>query len=418
MLVYRLLTDLAAPGLALYLWARRAQGKEDPVRFHERFGQPSLPRPKGRLVWCHAASVGEAMSVLSLLNAIRQRFPSWRILLTTGTVTSASLLVQRLPAGVLHQYVPVDRWHYVSRFLDHWRPDVALFVESEMWPNMLTALKKRNVPTALLNGRMSVRSFRRWSFFKTSVRKLLETFAFTLVQTDAEVGRFLVLGAKNVACIGNLKYAAEPLPCDDHELDRLRVQAGNRPVWLIASTHPGEDEIALDVHAQIKDRWPGLLTLIVPRHPARGEDILKLTQKFGLRGARRAVSKMIVPSTEVYIADTLGELGLFYRLAPIACLGGSFVWGGHNPIEPAQLGSAIIFGPNMTNFAEIADELLLNGAAIQVHSPSELALRIEQLMSMPREAFALANTARAFVEDRRGVLDGVMQLLGTWLDRK
>jgi 3-deoxy-D-manno-octulosonic-acid transferase len=413
--VYRFLTDLGAPGIALYLRMRRRAGKEDPFRFSERLGLPSLPRPSGRLVWCHAASVGEAMSVLSLIEAIRKYYPAWQVLLTTGTVTSAALLAERLPAGVYHQYVPVDRFLYVTRFLDHWRPDIALLVESELWPNMLMGLKRRKIPAALLNGRLSVKSFKRWSYFKGFACRLLETFAFILAQTEAEAERYAALGALDVSYAGNLKYAAEVLPCDDPELDRLRVQVGNRPVWLMASTHPGEEEIALDVHVELRDRWPGLLTIIVPRHPERGDDVLSLVFQRGVRGARRTAERKILPSTDVYVADTMGELGVFYRLAPISCLGGSFTWGGHNPIEPAQLGSAIIFGPTMTNFAEIADAFLSAGAAIQVHSPSELALRIEQLMTMPREAFALANTARAFIEDKRGVLGETLRLLEPWL---
>jgi 3-deoxy-D-manno-octulosonic-acid transferase len=415
--VYRFLTDVAAPGIALYLRARRAQGKEDQDRFNERLGRASLPRSPGPLVWCHAVSVGEATSVLSLIETIRKYFPAWQVLLTTGTVTSAKLLAGRLPKGTVHQYVPADRWLFVTRFLDHWRPDLALWVESELWPNMLASLRQREIPAVLLNGRLSEKSFRFWSLVKGKAGNMLDTFALILAQTEAERARFAALGGKTVLYVGNLKYAAESLPCDELELDRLRTQVGFRPVWLMASTHAGEDEIALAVHFRLRARWPNLLTIIVPRHAARGDSILKLIAKTGLRGTRRTAKKDILPATEVYLADTMGELGLFYRLAPVTCLGGSFVWGGHNPIEPAQLGCAVLFGPTMTNFAEIADELLVHHAALQVHSTNELALRLEQLLAAPEGMLALANVARALAEQKRGVLVEVLRLLSPWLER-
>ncbi len=415
--LYRVLTDLGAPGIALYLRWRRLRGKEDPNRLSERYGHASLERLPGPLVWCHAVSVGEAVSVLSLVEALDRYFKDWQVLVTTGTVTSAGLMAARLPRSVIHQYVPVDRWPYVSRFLDHWHPDLALWVESELWPNALEALRLRNIPAVLLNGRMSAKSFKRWSFLRKWAQSMLAAFHLICAQTEAEKERFTALGAKNVVCAGNLKYAAEPLPCDAQELDRLRVQIGARPVWLMASTHEGEDEIALDVHAHLRTIWPNVLTIIVPRHPVRGEAILKKAVKRGLLGARRSLDSNIARTTAVYVADTMGEMGLFYRLVPLACVGGSFVWGGHNPVEPAQLGCAMLFGPMMTNFADMAEDLLAHGGAVQVHSPNELAVRIEQLMSAPRDVFAMADAARSFVEQKRGVLNVVLGLLSPYLER-
>jgi 3-deoxy-D-manno-octulosonic-acid transferase len=414
MAVYRLLTGLAAPGIALYLRLRRAQGKEDPARFSERLGKASRPRPEGRLVWCHAASIGEAMSVLSLIEAIRRYYPKWQILITTGTVTSANLLSRRLPRGVYHQYAPVDRWPYVTRFLDHWRPDLALWVESELWPNTLAALRQRGIPAILLNGRLSEKSCRRWRRVHGWAQELLGAFALILAQSELAGNHFTALGAKDVRCIGNLKFAAAPLPCDELELDRLRAQTGTRPVWLMASTHPGEEDIALAVHAHLRAQWPDLLTIIVPRHAVRGNAIMKLINRVGLRGAQRSRQKNIQPSAEIYLADTMGELGLFYRLAPVICLGGTFTWAGHNPIEPAQLGCAVLFGPNMTNFAAIAEDMLTNRAAFQVHSPNELAVRLEQLLATPDEMFALANAGRVLVEQKSDVLPETMHLLTPW----
>lgn len=414
--LYRFLTDLTAPGISLYLRLRRARGKEDSVRFPERLGRPSLSRPEGPLVWCHAASVGESLSVLCLLETIRKTYPAWSVLITTGTVTSARLLAGRLPRGAFHQYLPVDRWPYVMRFLDHWRPDLALWVESELWPNTLAALHERCIPAVLLNGRISEKSLRRWRLMEGWAKNILRSFTLVLAQSEAERDRFRTLGATDVRYLGNLKFAATPLPCDELELDRLRTQTGTRPVWMMASTHPGEEEIAMAIHAHLRGKWPDLLTIVVPRHAVRGNAIMKQISRVGLRGAQRSRQKNIQPAAEIYLADTMGELGLFYRLAPVICIGGTFTWGGHNPIEPAQLGCAVLFGPNMTNFAAIAEDMLAHRAAFQVHSPNELAVRLEQLLAAPDEMFAMANAGRVFVDQRSGVLHDTLQLLTPWLE--
>ena len=413
--LYRLLTDLGAPAISVYLRRRRTRGREDKARFEERLGHPSLPRPAGKLLWCHAASVGEAMSVLSLIAALRESHPDWRVLLTTGTVTSAQLLATRLPQGVIHQYVPVDRWPYVSRFLDHWRPDLALWVESELWPNMLAALRQRRTPALLLNGRMSARSFRHWSLARGWARDMLGTFALALAQTEAEQARFKALGMTDVRCIGNLKCAAVALPCDEGALRELKAQLGTRKAWLMASTHSGEDEIALAAHDALRVTRPNLLTIIAPRHAARGDAIAELLRKRGVKFAQRSRGDAITPDAAVYLADTMGELGLFYRLAPVVCLGGSFVWGGHNPVEPAQLGCAMIFGPRMTNFAALASEFLEHGGALQIESPACLADGVAKLLDDAGLATSLSVAARQLMEKHRHVLDNVMRVLAPYL---
>jgi 3-deoxy-D-manno-octulosonic-acid transferase len=413
---YRVATDLAAPAISLYLRRRLATGREDPARFSERLGEASRPRPPGQLVWCHAASVGEAMSVLSLLRALRASYPSLTFLLTTGTVTSAKLLEKRLPEGVLHQYMPVDRAPYVQKFLDHWQPDLALWMESELWPNMVMALKQRKIPALLLNGRMSEKSFHHWRYARVWIEELLSAFPLCLAQTADERERFMKLGAKDVRYIGNLKYAAEPLSFDFSLLEHLSLQIGKRPVWLMASTHAGEDEIALAVHTYCAKRWPDLLTIIVPRHPTRGDAIAKLIAARGLNGERRSKNLPILRNTHVYLADTMGELGLLYQLAPIVCIGGSFVWGGHNPIEAAQLKRAIVFGPRMTNFAAIAEEMVAAGAARQVADAESLAPIIASWLEQPDKVAAMAEKAGILAAQKHGVLEAILETLKQWMD--
>ncbi len=415
---YRFLTDIGASAISFYLQRRLAHGREDAARFAERLGQAAHARPKGKLIWCHAASVGEAMSVLSLIKILREQYPDQNLLLTTGTVTSSRLLATRLPAGVIHQYIPVDRWPYVTQFLDHWKPDLALWVESELWPNILAAMQERTIPAVLLNGRMSEKSFRQWSWVKGWIAKLLSVFQLGLAQTEADRERFAALGLKNTKYIGNLKYAAEPLAYDDAALTELKTTTNGRHIWLMASTHKGEDEIAMQAHQKLRERWPDLLTVIVPRHPTRGEAITEIAMSQQITCALRSEQKSIATDIGVYVADTMGELGLFYRLCPVVCLGGSFVWGGHNPVEPARLGSAMIFGPRMTNFTEIAEELVREDAAVQIQKPELLAEALGGLLENPTAAKALAIVARGIAEKKQRVLQDTLQILKPYIEGK
>ncbi|MDX2027523.1 MAG: 3-deoxy-D-manno-octulosonic acid transferase [Alphaproteobacteria bacterium] len=414
--LYRALTDLGAPVIHLYLRRRLAQGREDAKRFPERLGHASQPRPQGRLIWCHAASVGEAASLLALIERLRVAYPDIHILVTTGTVTSAGMLAGRLPSGVIHQYVPVDRAAYVTRFLDHWKPEFALWVESELWPNMLTALQARVIPVVLLNGRMSDKSFRNWYRVKGWARKLLGAFVLCLTQTEDDRSRFVALGARPARCFGNMKYAAKPLPCDESELMRLRTDIGSRKLWIMASTHRGEEDIALEAHRRLRMKWPDLLTIIVPRHAVRGGEIARRMAEQGISVARRSRGDAIVPETEIYLADTMGELGLFYRLGRIVGIGGSFApVGGHNLIEAAQLDTAIFFGPHMHNFSDMAREFTNNQAALPLQSANEIVFTIDRLLTSPETRDRYAYAARVLADQKRHILDQIMDALKPWL---
>ncbi len=285
--LYRFLTKLGEPLVRAYLRFRRWKGKEDAQRFSERFGYASQPRPRGHLIWCHAASVGEASSLLLLIEKIHQQYPNMSIVLTTGTVTAASMIEKRLPSYAIHQYAPVDLVSSVTRFLDTWKPKLAIWIESELWPNTLAALRERNITGILLNARMSEKSFRNWYRFKGFAKQLLSTFRLVLAQTEADRSRFIALGARPVKCIGNLKYVSVPLPFDAQELERMREDAEGRFLWLMASTHEGEEKIAIETDRALATRHPRLLTVIAPRHPVRGDEIEELIKSHGLtaRGA-------------------------------------------------------------------------------------------------------------------------------------
>lgn len=398
--LYRGLTGVAAPIIELYMRRRLALGKEHPSRFSERRGIASQIRPSGPLLWLHAASIGEAQSALALIKLILASDERLQVLVTTGTVTSAELLESRLPPRSFHQFVPVDRLPWVRRFLDHWRPDLALWVESEFWPNLITETLDRGTPAILINGRMSGRSFANWRHAPGVIRSLLEGFTLCFAQTEFEAERLTALGARDVRYRGNLKFSAAALPVDEDELATLRSVLADRPVWLAASTHPGEEALVANVHVDLRKLLPDLLTIIVPRHPRRGADLAHELADVGLAVSRRSEGSGVASGVDIHLADTLGELGLFYRLTDVAFIGGSMGdHGGHNPLEAAQLDCAVIHGPDMTNFATVAEQLAAARAAVRVTDTAALSRAVRELLTndveRKRQADAAMEVARA-----------------------
>jgi 3-deoxy-D-manno-octulosonic-acid transferase len=350
--LYRLATQAATPFADILLQTRLKRGKEHSTRLPERRGETEIPRPTGALVWLHGASVGELVAALPLVERIRARGLS--VLVTSGTVTSAKIAHQRLPAGVIHQFIPLDVPGFVTRFLDHWRPSLALFVESDLWPNLIVASGQRGIPLILINGRLSERSYQRWRLMPGLIGALLRSFDLCLVRTRDDARRYGDLGASHVTIVGNLKLDAPPLPVDEQKHAALATALDGRPVLAAASTHPGEENLILEVHQRLRASFPDLLSLIVPRHPERGGEIAATAANFGLQPELRSAGALPRAPTDVYVCDTVGELGLIYRLAPIVFMGGSLVaHGGQNPIEAIKLGAAILHGPFIANFAEI-----------------------------------------------------------------
>lgn len=415
--LYRLLTRLGGPAIGRHLAGRMERGKEDRDRFGERMGQAGRPRPEGFLVWLHAASVGESISVLPLAERVLKACSGCSVLVTTGTVTSAALMADRLPPGAFHQYIPVDRLPWVRRFLDHWRPDLVLWAESEFWPNLMVETAARAIPMVLVNGRISDRSHARWKLAPGFIRTLLGGFSLCLGQTAEDAERLRALGARRAECRGNIKFSAPPLPADPKELEGLEKALAGRPRWLAASTHPGEEALVGRVHRQVAARLPDLLTIIVPRHPERGDDVARIVEGLGLPLAQRSAAEALVPETAVYVADTLGELGLFFRLAPVVLMGKSMLppGGGQNPLEPARLGRAVLHGPHMGNFAEMIRRMMAAGASREVADEAALATALAQLLSDPQAAARAGEAARAFADTEAGALDAVMEALVPFL---
>ncbi len=410
--LYRSIATGLAPALRVWLRYRAERGKEDPARLAERFGVASEQRPPGRLVWIHGASVGEARSALPLLRAILERYPLAQALVTTGTLTSAEMLRGALPEGARHQFVPLDVPGWIEHFLDHWRPDAALWLESELWPTMLQALARRGIPSALVNARLSARSFASWRRVAPLMRSPVDAFTLVLAQSDADGGRLAALGARNLHSLGNLKFDAPQLHADIAALAELGAAIGDRPVWLAASTHPGEEEIAADVHARLVQTLPTLLTIVVPRHAVRGAEIAAALRSRGLALAQRSAGEAIVADTAIYLADTMGELGLFYRLAPIAFIGKSLAGeGGQNPLEAAALDTAIVTGPRTGNFAEIFAALDGAGALRVVRDAADLSATLRMLFADPMLRQRMAQGAADVAASGRGALTRVMTVL-------
>lgn len=408
---YRSLTNLSGPFIRLLLSSRLRNGKEQPARIQERYGHAGYLRPDGDLLWVHAASVGEAQSSLIVIERLLEKFDKLHVLITTGTIGSADFLQNKLPVRTMHQFYPLDHPRWVKRFLSHWRPDFVLWMESEIWPNMLAGLEAQSVPVVLLNARLSDKSARRWGYFKGAAKAILGSFDLILTQTDDDAAAYRGLGHHAVHTAGNLKYSAAPLACDDARLKALTQAINGRPIWVYASTHAGEEALACRVHQQLKARLPNLLSIIVPRHINRGDDIAALCADHGLNTTLRG-DGLALPdtNTDIYIADTMGELGLLYRAAPLAVIGRSFSddgGGGHNPIEAAQLGAAVLSGPHVQYQQEIFDDMAAADAVRIIDNPDDLSTAIEALLSDDDALKTLQKRGHDFVEKQSHVIDTV-----------
>jgi 3-deoxy-D-manno-octulosonic-acid transferase len=412
--VYRGLSSAAAPLAPALIRQRLKRGKEDPARTDERRGLSHDARPRGPLVWIHGASVGEVLAAAALIE--RLRASDLRILITSGTVTSAAIVARRFPPDVIHQYVPYDAPRFVQRFLDHWRPSLALFIESDLWPNLILAGAARRLPMVLINGRMSQRSFPRWQRMSRSISALLGSFELCLTQSRTDAERFAALGSRNVMTTGNLKLDVPAPPADPARLERLMAMTRGRPVIVAASTHPGEEEIIIAAHKSLSGFFPELLTVIVPRHPNRGPAVAQLVAASGLQSALRSREEQPLAATDIYVADTMGELGLFYRLAPIVFMGGSLVeHGGQNPIEAIKLGAAIVHGPHVFNFSDVYKALDGAGGARVADSREALVKHLGRLLDDANARGTLVSAGARVVAELGGALDRTLSALEPYL---
>jgi 3-deoxy-D-manno-octulosonic-acid transferase len=411
--IYRRLSSAMIPLAPALIRRRLRLGKEDPARIAERRGLSRDVRPRGPLVWIHGASVGEVLAAAALIERLRAL--NIRILLTSGTVTSATIVARRFPPDIIHQYVPYDSPRYVGRFLDHWRPSLALFIESDLWPNLILSSARR-LPMVLINGRMSQRSFPRWRRVIGTISALLSKFDICLAQSRADAERFSALGCRNVITTGNLKLDVPAPPADPAKLERLMSLTRGRPIIVAASTHPGEEEILIETHRVLGGIFPRLLTVIVPRHPDRGASIARRVAEAGINAALRSREDLPTAATDIYVADTLGELGLFYRLGGAVFMGGSLVeHGGQNPVEAAKLGAPIVHGPHVFNFIDVYDALDTAGGARKADDKDALVKQLGQLLADPTVGEAMAAASARVVEELGGALERTLAALEPYL---
>lgn len=411
---YAAATHIAAPMVPFWLRRRVARGKELPQRWRERLGETTEPRPKGPTIWCHAASVGETKSALPLVNELAAR--GYSLVLTTGTVTSEQVVRGQLQAGVVHQFAPLDHGPWVDKFLKHWMPSLALRIDSELWPNTIYALTRGNIPIVQVNARLSAKAAHGWQLHKSTSAWLFSQISLVLAQSSQDRVRYAELGAANSLFVGNLKLAQPELAFDQKRYHEFRGIIGDRRTWLAASIHPGENQIIGTIHQNLLKQNPHVLLIVVPRHPDRAAEMAAQWHVAGLNVARRSLSQNITPTTQIYLADTMGELGLFYRLSRIVFIGKTLaVGGGQNPVEPAQLGCALVWGSDMSNFAEIAAELESNGCAQKVSDMKGLEHTISKLLADDELTSKMGNAAKSYVAASSGALDRVLDHIAPYL---
>ena len=393
-----------------YIKKRQQNGKEDVKRFNERIGKPSMKRPEGKLIWFHGASVGESLSMLPLINKLLENYPDAHIMVTTGTVTSAEVMGKRLPERAFHQYIPIDNPKFVTRFIKHWHPDLVLWFESDLWPALLSGIKRKNIPLILVNGRISNKSFKRWQQFDFISKELLGCFTYCLGQSEEDAYRLRVLGAKDSMCLGNLKYAGINPPVDADKKAEILEQIEGRPLWAVSSTHSDEELKIGKFLKRVIEKVPGLMTIIAPRHPNRGPEIQAQLNELGLKTALRSKGEKISKTTDVYIADTIGEVGIWYDMAPIVFIGGSLIpHGGQNFMEPSRFRDAVLVGPHMHNFTDAMNRAKKADAVIQVNDVVELEEALLQLLINKDLLEAKRSLAYNWAYGEAKVLDGIVE---------
>ena len=420
---YRVLTFLLKPFVRFVLFLRRRKGLEtkDKKRMVERFGKTFVHRPKGaKVVWFNAASVGESNSIVPVIDRILSDYPNAFVVVTTSSLTAADNMAKKLKGkNAVHQFLPMDRRAYVDRFFDYWKPDLGFFVDSDFWPNLILSAREHNVPLILLNGRISDKSFAKWKKNISFARTLMHAFKFGFGKSEEDKRRLSVMGMEFVECVGNLKYGVPAMTCDKTELESLQKKIGRRPVFVVSSTHPGEEEICLSALLIIRKTFSNVLMILAPRHPVRGQEIYDMVEANGLHAALRSRGDDITSLVNVYIADTMGELGLFYTLSNISFVGGSLIpWGGHNPMEPARLHNVVLSGKNVMNFQETYDLLKAENAVVMLNNEKDFASKVKSFFE--NDDVAKEYMARAFyvAEREAAVLDRVMDKIKPELDER
>ena len=414
--IYKFLSFIIYLFICLLLFWRVLRGKENNIRCIEKLGYYKVSRPKGKLVWFHAASLGEFNAMLPVIKSISEEYPENHILVTTVTLTAANVAKHNLPENAIHQFAPFDCINIVNRFLKHWKPNLVIWTESEFWPNLLVLCREKT-KLLLINARLSQKSYYRWSYFRSLAEFVLGSFSLILAQNKETKESLEKLGVKNVIYAGNLKFVAANFAFNKMEAKKIKNQLNNRLVLMAASTHPGEEEMFALLHRNLKQQYPDLLTMIAPRHPIRTEEVLKMLNQMKLEVVTRTSREEISASTDVFLIDTVGELGLFYHLSEIVCTGGSWSKIGHSFIEPAKLKNLIIFGSHMENSREVADDFLNREAAIYAKNGIELEKIILEYIKNPEKFNKFKDNGAKIVDEMNQVKEQVLEKIRPYTNK-
>jgi 3-deoxy-D-manno-octulosonic-acid transferase len=417
--IYKILMTLLFPLFkATYIKKRQRIGKEHPIRFNERVGIYKKKRPEGKLYWFHGASVGESVSMLPLIDRLLKEDENLSIMVTTGTITSAEIMEKRLPERAFHQFVPFDVPSYVKNLINHFNPDAVLWFESELWPSFLSEIKKKNIPFILVNGRISDKSYSNWKKFKFVSKELLSCFSLCLGQSEQDKNRLKFLGAQKVDCVGNLKYAGMPLDVDKEKLAELKEKINGRRVFVISSTHNNEEEQFADHIKHLQEFVPNVFIIVAPRHPERGIEVTNMFRRKGYTVAQRSKDEPITDDVEIYVADTIGEMGLWYGVGEVSFIGGSLInRGGQNFNEPARCKNAVVVGNFMTNFSDMINRAKVNNAVWQLSSATDVIEYVINLFTEPELLKERQENAYAWTVLENKVLDGIIRILNKELKK-
>jgi 3-deoxy-D-manno-octulosonic-acid transferase len=413
---YNLMNLILLPVYVVIFFIRIFKNKDTVQSLLQRIGMNLPERPKGDLIWIHAASVGESMVAITLVQAINKIYPDKNFLITTGTLSSADILKKWLPKNAVHQFVPLDNLFFVRKFLKYWQPSIGIFIESELWPCLIMEAAKQ-FDLLLVNARLSDKSYKIWQKHTEIFQNITKNFKNILVQSKSDLVKYKNLGCKNVKNLGNLKFANKELEVDKSELIKLQKLVGDRQVFVASSTHKEDEEIILEIIKDLKNKKLNYYPIVILRHPERKEDIKKHCSSLGLSFLVRSENSAPKLDSDLYIVDSFGELGLFYSIAFVSFVGGSFKRGGHNLMEPAFFDNVIILGPDMSNFQNIADEMIEQKAALQISGIKELAQKIEFFFSKvgEKEAKEFSKNARNFVASRKDTIDNYIIEIGKFL---
>ncbi len=421
--LYRLLTALLYPFYRYgFLPYRLKINKEDPERYTEKLGFPSLDKDTKKLVWSHAASVGESLSLLKLIGRFVRENPTWKVLITTGTVTSAKIVKERFPKQVIHQYAPLDCVCALNRFLDHWQPDLMVWVESELWPNLIHKASLQKIPLILLNMRLSPRSFTKWATFKKTFLKLLNCFDLILTQTQELNKDLKGIGYKKSHFCGNLKYAADPPGFQKEELNILQKSLGNRPHWMVASTHNLEEDIVLQAHKKLLKIQKNTCLILVVRHPHRCSAVEHLIKNQGLSYQRYShwQETSLSLKEDILLVDQMGFMGLFYEISSYVLVAGSLVdhIGGHNILEPLRQNCVTLHGPYMSNFKEVVADAKKAKATLEIQDADDLADTLLEFMNTPQKTETYLKNGHTFLTQQTQVLDHISDYFSPYLQQE